>query len=166
MINEYFKLYNQWGMDRMIIQNGRMETQMQKLLSEFGEMMDHFAKYDLDDLRDDIGDQLVVLTQIAGMFGFVPEMDDRHTPLAGQSLQIKLMKTYLDLWGAIVQFDKHSAEKSVNEAAWILNKIAADVGHTAEACMRQAWDDIKDRRGYLCAETGVFIKESEPVSDE
>jgi hypothetical protein len=87
----------QWADDRGILKNGRPETQMLKLVSEMGELADNLAKG--KDIKDDIGDCLVVLTIIANM---------KKTNLA--------------------------------------------------ECYTVAYNDIKDRKGYL-NENGVFIKE-------
>lgn len=87
----------QWADARGILKNGRPETQMLKLVSEMGELADNLAKG--KDIKDDIGDCLVVLTIIANM---------KKTNLA--------------------------------------------------ECYTVAYNDIKNRKGYL-NENGVFIKE-------
>ena len=88
-----------WSHDRGIIKNGKIETQALKLVSEMGELADNVAKG--RDVKDDIGDCLVVLNNIAIMSG-----------------------------------------TSLGE------------------CLAVAYDDIKDRKGYL-NEAGVFIKDGD-----
>lgn len=88
-----------WAKERGILANSTAQKQMLKLVSEMGELSDNLAKG--RDVKDDIGDCLVVLTIIA------------H--LSGTSLK--------------ESFDT-------------------------------AWQDIKDRKGYL-NDSGVFIKESD-----
>jgi len=56
-----------WAWDRGIIQNGNPVTQFAKLVSEIGELADNIAKG--KDVRDDIGDCLVVLAIIAELKG-------------------------------------------------------------------------------------------------
>jgi uncharacterized protein YabN with tetrapyrrole methylase and pyrophosphatase domain len=56
-----------WANDRKIIQNGRIETQGLKLVSEIGELADNLVKG--QDITDDIGDSMVVLIIIAEMYG-------------------------------------------------------------------------------------------------
>jgi len=87
-----------WAYDRGILINGRPETQMLKLVSEMGELADNLAKG--KDIKDDIGDCLVVLTIIA-----------------------------------------HMKDTNLQE------------------CYGIAYNDIKDRIGYLNA-NGVFVKET------
>ena len=87
-----------WASDRRIIQNSNAVTQFAKLVSEVGELADNVTKG--KDVRDDIGDCMVVLAIIA-----------------------------------------HMNNTSLSE------------------CAEVAWNDIKDRVGYL-NENGVFIKET------
>jgi len=88
-----------WSEDRGIIQNGKPTTQGLKLVSEIGELCDNLIKG--NDIKDDIGDCLVVLCNIAKMKG--------------------------------------------------TNLVE---------CWNQAYNDIKDRKGFLNAE-GNFIKEED-----
>lgn len=94
-------LYNviEWAIDRGILQNSTPQAQFLKLSSEMGELADNLAKG--RDVKDDIGDCLVVLTIIANM-----------------------------------------------------------TGTNLTECLAIAYDDIKDRKGYLNAD-GVFVKEGD-----
>jgi hypothetical protein len=88
-----------WAAERGIMQNSNAVTQFAKLVSEVGELADNVAKG--RDVRDDIGDCMVVLAIIAGFNG-----------------------------------------TTLNE------------------CATMAWNDIKDRKGFLNSE-GIFIKEGD-----
>jgi NTP pyrophosphatase (non-canonical NTP hydrolase) len=88
-----------WAKERGIMDNSSAIVQFAKLISEVGELADNIAKG--RDIRDDIGDCMVVLAIIAGF---------NNTTL--------------------------------NECAGI------------------AWNDIKDRKGYLNSD-GIFIKEGD-----
>lgn len=88
----------EWSKDRGILDNGKLSTQALKLVSEVGELCDNLAKDNIDAMKDDIGDCLVLLTNIAN--------------LAGTDL---------------------------------------------EECWNVAYNDIKDRKGFLNA-NGNFIK--------
>lgn len=59
----------QWSRDRGILANGKITTQALKLGSEVGELMDNTAKGNLEAMKDDIGDCLVVLTNLANLAG-------------------------------------------------------------------------------------------------
>jgi NTP pyrophosphatase (non-canonical NTP hydrolase) len=57
----------QWSDERGILKNGKSVTQCLKLMSELGELADNLAKG--NNCEDDIGDCLVVLTNIARLEG-------------------------------------------------------------------------------------------------
>lgn len=88
-----------WSRKRGILTNSNPSQQLLKLVSEMGELADNIAKN--RDVRDDIGDCMVVLTNIAA--------------LSGTNLT---------------------------------------------ECFETAWDDIKDRTGFL-NENGVFVKDED-----
>lgn len=95
--DELIRLCTEWSRDRKIIAHGNTQAQALKLVSEMGELADNITKgYDI---RDDIGDCLVVLNNLAVMRG-----------------------------------------SSLNE------------------CLDVAYNDIKDRGGFM-NENGVFMKE-------
>jgi len=54
-----------WSQDRGITINGKVTTQALKLVSEVGELADNVAKDNMEAVKDDIGDCLVVLTNLA-----------------------------------------------------------------------------------------------------
>lgn len=88
-----------WSIERKIIKNSSRAAQCLKLISEVGELADNVAKGRCT--KDDIGDCIVVLNNLALMQG---------TSLA--------------------------------------------------ECLSVAYEDIKDRRGYM-SDGGVFIKEGD-----
>ena len=94
-----------WHHDRNLIEGSDDKSQFAKLIQEAGELSDNICKG--KDIKDDIGDMIVVLINIA----------ERN-------------------------------------------------GLTLTECLRQAWDDIKDRKGKMV--DGVFVKESDlpPLSRE
>ena len=96
---ELEKAIMRWSKDRKILDNSTVPIQTLKLVSEIGELADNITKG--NDVRDDIGDCLVLLINIAGM--------------SGSSL---------------------------------------------EECGNIAYNDIKDRKGFLNT-NGTFIKESD-----
>lgn len=100
-LKELQDLTIQWSKDRGILANGKITTQALKLGSEMGELMDNAAKDNLEAMKDDIGDCLVVLTNLAAL-----------------------------------------------------------AGTTLEECWEVAYNDIKDRKGFLNA-NGNFIKSTD-----
>jgi hypothetical protein len=150
---EYIQAFRQWGIDRKIIGNGRYRTQYLKLLSEVGELADSLAK-GVSPI-DDIGDCIVVLVMIDGIAG-IEGMD------GFQSVSWDIPHPH----SAYVEFRRFisavsgSTESlpSVHNLATYLSRIAYACGLTTNECLAHAWNEIKDRKGYL-NENGVFIKE-------
>jgi hypothetical protein len=52
-------------------------------------------------------------------------------------------------------------EDDIGDCVVVLNNIARLSGTTLNICWNVAYEDIKDRKGFL-TEDGVFIKESDP----
>jgi NTP pyrophosphatase (non-canonical NTP hydrolase) len=89
----------EWSRDRKILENGNTKAQFMKLTEEMGELAASLVRG--KPVKDDIGDMLVVL-----------------------------------------------------------NNLALLSGTTLKECLRIAYLDIKDRRGYMNP-AGVFIKEAD-----
>ena len=89
----------EWSRDRKILENGNTKAQFMKLTEEMGELAASLVRG--NPVKDDIGDMIVVL-----------------------------------------------------------NNLALLSGTTLKECLRIAYLDIKDRRGYMNP-AGVFIKEAD-----
>ena len=100
-LNKLEELTTQWANDRGIIKNGKLVTQGLKLFEESGELAGAILKGKDEKIKDGIGDSLVVLNNIAKIYGT-----------------------------------------------------------TLEECWNLAYEEIKDRKGYL-NEEGNFIKEAD-----
>jgi len=100
-LTKYEELTIQWAKDRRIIPNATSATQTLKLVSEVGELADNINKG--RDVKDDIGDCLVCLTNIAAL-----------------------------------------------------------EGTNLTECWAKAYNDIKDRTGYMTPE-GCFIKDGDDI---
>lgn len=98
-IEDYITAIAQWHHDRHLIKNSTDLAQFAKLVQEVGELSDNICKK--KDIKDDIGDIMVVLINIA---------------------------------------TRNNVE--------ILD------------CLATAYDDIKDRKGYM-SKDGIFIKEQD-----
>ena len=71
---------------------------------------------------------------------------------------IKLGEEYGELCSGIVRGDKDLIKDSIGDMIVVLIAIAELEGLTLEECIAGAYDEIKDRKGYL-SKDGVFIKE-------
>ena len=61
-MEKYVELITQWHHDRNLIHGSTDKDQYMKLIQEAGELSDNICKY--RDIRDDIGDMMVVLINI------------------------------------------------------------------------------------------------------
>jgi hypothetical protein len=147
------ELIKQWGADRGITINGTHRGQWLKLVSELGELCDNLAKG--RDIKDDIGDMLVVVLMICEIHKIKIKSPicnrkfsgDENTILNSLLINITVIQEFPDVIGVF----------------GIINSLAALAQSNAtslDECMEIAYDDIKDRKGFLNAE-GVFIKEAQ-----
>lgn len=149
-----------WAGDRKILQNGNPHTQALKLLSEFGELADGLAKNDQDEIMDAIGDCSVVCVILA-------KFQDVHlrTPLPVESSVVYSMSMICNYIAVMLKRTVHgdpdrSFAADAQDISRHLQYIATAQGLDYLDCCAHAWNEIKDRRGYL-NELGVFVKESD-----
>ena len=85
---------------------------------------------------------------------------DRKITINGNSntQTIKLGEEYGELCSGIVRGDKDLIKDSIGDMFVVLVAIAELEGMTLEECVKDAYAEIKDRKGFL-NEDGVFIKE-------
>lgn len=144
---------HQWGLDRKIIQHGDFETQRLKLWSEFGEMCDSLAKGQCP--KDDIGDQYVVLVMMHGIQGSSRSELARAAEQADKNTIKNIDSSHTVRALARAYF---SGQNWTQAALYELADIAAAHGLTLKECAEHAYNEIKDRKGFL-NEHGVFVKE-------
>lgn len=148
-----------WGGDRKIITNGKYETQWLKLVSEYGELCDNIAKG--KDIRDDIGDMYVVVVMMGRIAGLTIEDFSRaidNSSVTTYSMDTNALVGVLHNEIGGLRFKGRMCALSVFDIMVVLWAIAANAGSTLDECVDIAYNDIKDRKGYL-NEHGVFIKE-------
>ena len=151
----------QWAQDRNLINGCKPIDQAMKLFSEAGELADNIGKG--RDIKDDVGDVLVVLIVISKQLGATLTAFD--APQWAEDTNKKLM---LKLNGSLVEFIEWAEYKSfpsgiVKRILNILNGIARNHKTTLEECLSVAYNDIKDRKGIM--HNGTFIKSTDPVYD-
>lgn len=88
----------QWGIDRKIIQNGKIEAQMLKLIEEMGELSHAIVRNKEEEIEDAVGDIIVVLIMLQGIRG-------KHIfdSMLGAYNEIKDRKGYLDERGMYIK---------------------------------------------------------------
>ena len=79
-----FDLIRKWATERGIYDKGNSNTQYIKLMEEAGELAEALLKNDRYEIKDAIGDMVVVLTNLAQLEGFTIEdcIDSAYTEIA------------------------------------------------------------------------------------
>ena len=75
-----------------------------------------------------------------------------------QAQFIKTVEETGELAAGLARGDKALIEDAIGDIIVTLIAVATLEGTSIEHCMKLAYDEIKDRKGYL-AENGIFIKE-------
>ena len=150
----------QWAADRNLIAGCQPIDQAMKLFSEAGELADNIGKG--RDIKDDVGDTLVVLTILAAQLG--KSLSDFNFKSlewaegADKELVLSLFNTLPEIVGYA-----HNAQffhiGLFKRAVNILSGIAMNHGVTLEDCLDVAYNDIKNRKGKMI--NGTFIKEGD-----
>lgn len=165
-----------WANERGILANGKVTTQITKYYEEIGEIATGICKNKRDLVIDGIGDAIVVLTNIMG----IAKRDVRPHLLRAEA-EFDLADDYVlsndphELYSihqehvtqAMQKFRIHRgslaerlAKEDLHYALIALHDLAACYNTDLSECVSDAWDEIKDRKGFLNAE-GVFIKEAD-----
>ena len=69
-LGELVALIQDWAWDRNLIDGSTPDAQMLKLMEEVGELVGGVCKYEVDVIKDSIGDVFVVLTIVAAQMGW------------------------------------------------------------------------------------------------
>ena len=155
---EFKKNVVKWAKDRGIIPNSSFDAQYIKLVEELGELALGIRKRNDDLIRDSIGDIAVVLINLAAIQG-----------IDVKDIQIGWIKTTTSKFNLLAYFigqlvferkNKESMRTVVNDCLFLLESIATENGESFMKCCELAWNEIKDRKGYL-REDGIFIKEED-----
>ena len=72
---------------------------------------------------------------------------------------IKTMEELTELMDALNKDDKHEVMDAVGDIYVTLIGVCRIYGGDIQECIGQAYEEIKDRKGYLTPE-GMFVKES------
>lgn len=70
----------------------------------------------------------------------------------------KLEEEFEELGEGLENRDKSEIRDAIGDMYVVMTNIAALKGLTMDECVEAAWEEIKDRKGYLNSD-GVFVKE-------
>ena len=149
-----------WAEDRKLLQHGKIQTQMLKLGSEFGELCKNLANN--TPIKDDIGDCMVVCTILCALNGkdLLANME-MIKPNIHTTPTVPTAMSYLGLMQDQSIKSQDFTENMIN----FIHQLEgiAKVRHTSlEEAWAIAYEDIKDRNGALNAD-GNFIKDTDPA---
>ncbi len=155
-----------WAKERRIIPNSSLEAQNLKLAEEFGELADGLRKGNMEKIKDSVGDVAVVVTIMAGLMG--AEIDNLpDTQSSYYANKENLQYSFMWLQADIGEIAKYIIRDKNENLFYSLANVISDLqafckwqGIEFMDCCELAWDEIKDRKGYL-NEQGIFIKEED-----
>ncbi|QVW55238.1 hypothetical protein pEaSNUABM29_00198 [Erwinia phage pEa_SNUABM_29] len=176
----------EWSKARGILENGIWYTQGTKLYEEDGEAATGVGKSRHNDIMDGVGDALVVLVNLMELTGYealeiacmVDGVRREEAPIGNAHYLFHKMRFHITnaidyLWDEagidspkkldFKRFDNSvctNIEYHYEEMIRYANALANAYDMTLEKCFSLAWDEIKDRKGFLNAD-GIFIKEAD-----
>ncbi|WMC00268.1 putative nucleoside triphosphate pyrophosphohydrolase [Acinetobacter phage Ab65] len=161
-LNELIFKIEQWAEDRNIIKGSKPIDQAMKLFSEFGELADNVGKG--RDCRDDIGDIFVVLTIMAAQLNL--DINTVNGELLSEKdwLHDQLKRRVAVLGYSLFMFVNDLSKTRLELCVVNLLQISNINGYALEECVQVAYDDIKNRHGYM--KNGIFIKISDMTEIE
>ncbi|QIQ67395.1 DNA binding protein [Pseudomonas phage cory] len=161
MSRELHDLVVKWGSDRNLINGSSAKDQFLKLVEEFAEVCEAYIQHNDAEVKDGIGDVMVVATIMAAQLG--ENLFDHLSAFIesgeGQPSYGEDLKQLGNLAGALARGNHGFAIKSLVLAVASLFDAAEEYETTMLDCYQAAYDTIKDRKGVMY--DGVFIKESD-----
>lgn len=158
-----------WAVARNIVDGATQKDQFIKLNSEFGELCLTTDQIDFCDpeegtelinqLKDDIGDNYVVLTILAAQQNVkIENLKAEEVTLCCDHVK-RLGHTYGKLGDAILKGDSDGVVSYTQTALGHLSNICNEYDLDFNTCIAAAYDDIKDRRGVMYH--GAFVKSTD-----
>jgi NTP pyrophosphatase (non-canonical NTP hydrolase) len=166
MFKDYAENIRKWAGDRKIISNSNLEAQNTKLAEEFGELALGIRKNDTNLIIDSIGDIFVVVTIMAGLENAnIEDMELLQNEYYENKDNLKYSFMWLqsdigDIGKSIIRDNKIKRMSSYANVVNDLNALCEFLELDFIECINKAWNEIKDRKGYL-NEEGIFIKDED-----
>ena len=157
-LKELIKNVQQWSKDRGL-DKADNRKQLLKLYEEFGELVQGHLKGNIEQVKDSIGDMLVVeiiYCQQSGIEFDSLFTEQQYSPSGLTTLLCNIAIAIGDLSGNI---GPRTSKRNILEINQYLQVISSRYGTTLEACLELAWNEIKDRKGKMI--DGVFVKEED-----
>lgn len=144
-----------WAIARNFHEGSTVQAQMVKLMEEQGELTEEIVSRDLPCAMKELGDNVVVLVVICNQSGIqFPEHAEHGWVDTPQAAMLNVGAAYGGLANAVCK--GHPLVFPMQRCARALQGVARALGVGYEACVRQAYEKIKDRKGRMV--DGVFVK--------
>jgi len=151
-----------WSHDKGILTNGKIATQALKLGAEYGELNLHLG--DNEDIRDDLGDMLVVMTNLCSLDGY--SLLDLFKDVPMLDIPQNIHRFTYEMGELLDAASKgHSLKPHITKILYFIIIMTIDFDITIEECWQMAYDDIKDRKGFLTTD-GCFVKSTDPMYEQ
>ena len=153
-----FKRVRVWAKKRGIITKGNQETQIIKLIEEYGELCGGILKKDHELTVDSIGDMIVVLINLNKICGFDLEHGLKDYKINTLTDRECLKEIYVKIGMMFESPQKTIA--IINQSGHIislLDTICDNNGLDISTCLAIAYSEIKNRTGKNV--NGNFIKD-------
>lgn len=156
-----------WAAERQILKNSTPFAQAKKTAEEVMELIQADAKQNINEIKDAIGDIYVTLVVGLGCGGNARFSDliihaisnAEWTASDTTPLTYLVCDQLLYFYVCVGDDDHRRLHDTVLEIMGVLSCIAKTYDLTLEECVDSAYEQIKDRKGYL-REDGVFVKET------
>lgn len=167
MIKMTTELIKQWAIERNL-HTADPNKQFDKLIEEYGELINGLNKGNKDLIVDSIGDMYVVLTimmqQINGYMDVALRLSNYYD---GTATTLDYVERLYYLGKTLKEFtdgntDLFSAVQTmVTEVIELLKETSKENDISFDECVDIAYNEIKDRKGKMI--DGVFVKESDLI---
>ena len=167
MIKMTTELIKQWAIDRNL-HTADPNKQFDKLIEEYGELVNGLNKGNKELIVDSIGDMYVVLTimmqQINGYMDVALRLSNHYDGTATTLDYVeRLYYLGFDLYN-FTHGHTHlfsSVQTKVTEVIELLKVTAEENNVSFDECIDAAYNEIKDRKGKMI--DGKFVKESDLI---
>lgn len=154
-MNELTKKIEQWAFDRNL-QTAEPIKQYDKLVEEYGELVQGLNKDNTDLIKDSIGDMYVVLVVMFTQL-------NRELPPKNQSViptdTVDYMVILTEIGKALIDSNTLLVRVAVANLLQMLELTCINKKIDFEECVQLAYEEIKDRKGRMI--DGKFVKESD-----
>lgn len=160
-----------WSTERNIITAGKPSGQVLKVMEEMGEIAGGVARNKPALIKDAVGDVLVIMTNIAKMYGVEPSsvisFEGNGFNYSNDEGLIGLIADMYSYWGdAFSYVETYDVDRDFSElndvydpVLAVLLEIAYRYGFTLREAVEASYDEIKDRKGVFYND--VFVKEAD-----